>query len=74
MRVYAVMVLERHVGPVVELFHDPGTAALRAREVAEDYARSAEDIEEPEGFYGCTYYAEWGTEGDHVFVVEKEVL
>ena len=73
MTVYVVMVFERHTDPDVEVFTSGDAAVARAREIAEDYARSADDIEEPDGFYGCLYYAEWGTEGDHVWVDRREV-
>lgn len=73
MTVFVVMVFERHTGPDVEVFTSQGAAVARAREVAEGYARRIEDIEEPDGFYGYLYYASWGSEGDHIYVVEREV-
>lgn len=71
--VYAVMVFERHSDPDVEIFTSEPAAVARAREIAEDYARSPEDIEEPDDHYGWLYYAGWGTEGDHVWVDRREV-
>lgn len=69
--VYVVMVFERHSGPDVELFADQDAAVERAKNIAEEYARRPGDIEEQD--YGHIYYADWGSEGDHVFVIDREV-
>lgn len=73
MTVFVVMVFERHVDPDVEVFTTQDAAVARAREIAQGYAGAPEDIEEPDGFYGCLYWAGWGTEGDHCHVETREV-
>lgn len=73
MTVYAVMVFERHIDPDVELFTVQADAVARAREIASDYARGPDDIEESESPTGWLYYARWGAESDHVFVIEREI-
>lgn len=73
MKVYAVMIHERHSDPEVELFAQQDDAVGWAREEATSWLRDGEELDEPEGFYGYLYYGSWSGEGEYVAVVEKEV-
>lgn len=75
--VYVVMVLDRHTDPEPELYATRDSAIARARSIAR--GSSGWSVAHDEGLTasmaaaGWLYHAEWGHEGDYVFVVQREV-
>lgn len=81
MKVYAVVILDRHVDPDVELFSHEADAIGRARALVQEYAHPdyPDDVDEvltPAMREGdpWLYYGSWSEESDDcVFVVEREI-
>lgn len=69
--IYIVIVHERHSDIDAVPFPDQDAANAYARSTAEHYARGPGDIE----VWGNheLYSASWGSEGDHVFVVARQL-
>lgn len=72
-KVYIVIVDDRHVDLEPTPFADPDAAVEYARETARSYALRPEDFEE-ESVKGRLYHATYSVEGDSVWVVEKEMV
>lgn len=75
--IYVVVINDRHVETEIEVFTDRTEAIAWAQEKVHDYAGYPEDIEESLNDAmvesGWQYYASYSPEGDHAFVVEKEL-
>lgn len=72
MKVYVLIVEDRHSDTDVQVFASADLAVARAKAVAAKYARSPEDIEERQ-IAGWIYFANYSCESDSVRVVEREV-
>lgn len=84
MKVYVAMTEDRHTDPEAEVFTTPDAAIAFARTRAEDWMSNAEGEDDDgvlrDDYYpheeqvdGTLYYAEYSTEGDSVWVIEKEL-
>lgn len=75
MKLYVVMMVDRHVDPDCEVFVKKEDALARAREFIEQIAHHPEILEPPQdpppGDW--LFYQRYGEEDDRVWVVEKEV-
>lgn len=71
MKLYVVMVNDRHTEPYAEIFSDPERAVEWARSKAKEWASNG-DYEE-EQVDGCLFCARYSCEGDAVWVIEKEL-
>jgi hypothetical protein len=71
MRIYVVMVADRHADPVPYLFTDPDVAVAYARQWAREHSLDGE-IEEDD-IDGWLYYATYSVESDSVWVLAKDV-
>ncbi len=71
-KLYVVMVNDRHTDPEPNVFSDPSAAVEYARATAKASARRDEDFEETP-VAGWLYHATYSVEGDSVWVVEKEL-
>ncbi len=79
MKVYVVVVNDRHADPEIKLFKDEQKALGYAEQAVQDTARHPEDIERDElnDFMkrdGWIYYVRYSCEGDYIVVYEREVL
>jgi hypothetical protein len=70
MRLYVVMIDDRHIDREPYVFDTPEAAIAAARQIAEDHAAHPEPREE-ETIEGWLFYLRYGVEGDAVWVVEK---
>ena len=75
MKIYIVIIEDRHTDPIACPFTDPDKAIAEARRIAKDYCEHEEDYEEfnygrDEGWL---FYAEYSCEGDSVHVVTTEL-
>ena len=70
--VYVAMICDRHADPEPYVFSSGAAAIEYARKKAHDGAHKPEDVEETP-IPGWLYYAAYSSEGDAVWVVEKEV-
>lgn len=79
MKVYIVMLQDRHIAPVVEVWADKDKAIADAREIAKDEASLYEHRYVEEELTpmmkrsGWLYYACFSSEGDSVHVQEVEL-
>lgn len=77
MKVYAVLIEDRHVDVDVELFRDPGDAVERALEVVREYVVDDELFFEPPNdsmrSAGWIFWYRWSEEGDDVRVQEVDL-
>ena len=75
--VYVVLVQDRHTDPEIEVFATEEAALAYAREQALDNAQDPESIEEtecdPDDVDGWVLTINYGTGGDHVTVMKKEI-
>lgn len=71
MKIYIVILQERHIDVDALPFSTRKAANDHARYLAEFYARGPEDVEE--WGTGELYHAGWGPEGDCVGVVKREL-
>lgn len=79
MKAYAVLVMERHSDPDVELFALERDAVTCARAIVRQYAHPEypDDVDETltdsmsKG--GWLYYGTWSPEGEYVIVIEREI-
>jgi hypothetical protein len=72
MKVYVVMICDRHCDPEPYVFETPEDAIAYARSEAVEGARVPENIVE-EHIPAWLYYARYSPEGDSVWVIEKDV-
>jgi hypothetical protein len=71
MKVFVTMVDETHADPIAYVFTTPEAAVAYAKIVCQEWARSAEDIEE-EPIGGWLYYARYSPESS-VWTFETEL-
>lgn len=71
MKVYLVILEDRHTDPQVEVFLSPETAIERAEEIVEEYDYEPEEPETDARQW--LFQATLSCEGDHVHVIEAEV-
>ena len=72
MIVYVAMDLDRHYDPTPVVFSTPEAAVAWARTEVHDRAQRPDDVEEYE-IAGHLYSGCYSSEGDSIFVIEKEV-
>jgi len=74
MKIYVVMVNDRHTDPEPYVFSTAERAIEYARQATQEYAHGPEDIDEtlppPAGWL---YSASYSVEDDSVWVIEKEL-
>lgn len=73
MKIYNVIVNDRHCEPFATPFLDEQKAINHAKFLANDYCNDKEDLEENENPDWCSYYACYSCEGDAVWITEHEV-
>ena len=73
MKVYVVVVLDRHYDPDVKLFTNLEQALAVAQDSALEINEHYASYLEQEDVEGWLFYANCSEEGDYVFVVEKEL-
>ena len=73
MKVYIVMVKDRHTDPGAFPFSNPEQAIEEARRIAKDWCSFDEDYEEEGQSDGWLFHARYSCEGDCIWVVEKEI-
>ena len=75
MKIYIVIIKDRHTDTTAHPFTDPGEAIDWARSKAKEYARQPEDYEEHDygKDEGWLFYADYSCEGDHTRVVTTEL-
>ncbi len=75
MKIYIVIIEDRHTDVTVHPFTTSETAISEAKRIAKEYCRYEEDYEEHD--YGkddgWLFYAQYSCESDHVRVVEVEL-
>ena len=72
MKVYVVVLEDRHIDIQVEVFKDRGEAIAEAKRQAKDGCRYGEDYKE-HNYDGWEFHADFSCEGDCVFVKEVEL-
>ena len=72
MKLWIVVVIDRHVDPMIEAWTDPGAAVERCKFLALE-AADPEDIEGSQ-IDGWLYHCSMGGEGDHAYVFESELM
>lgn len=72
MKLYVLLIEDRHCDPQVRLFQDRDKAVATAIQVAEEYCHEKGDIEML-NVAGWIYFATYSCEGDSVRVTEEEV-
>jgi hypothetical protein len=72
MKIYSILIRDRHSDPTIELSTDREEAKLRAHELAKKYARFPEDIEIVP-IRGWVLHINYSCEGDSVTVHEHEL-
>ena len=72
MKIFVVMVNDRHCDPEPYLFGTAEAAIGYARTAATEYARTPGDVEETP-VNGWLFHARYSAEGDSVWVLEKEL-
>ena len=73
MKIHVAMIADRHSDPEPELFTYLENAIQYVRKWAQENASRPEDFEEPTVPEDWLYYATYSTEGDSVWVLEKEL-
>lgn len=73
MKIYLVMIQDRHTDAEAIPFSTAARAVAYARKVATESARQLEDFEELEVPEDWLYYAKYSVESDCVWVVEKDL-
>lgn len=75
MKIYIVIISDRHSDTEVRPFYNPNEAVTAARDLAKSYCRYKEDYEEEQlgRDIGWLFYATYSCEGDHVHVVTAEM-
>lgn len=71
MKLYLVMVEDRHTDPAAFVFSTPEAAIEDAKRRAREYAYNQADIDESNPPDGWLYRARYSVEGDCVWVVER---
>ena len=79
MKIYIVVIDDRHCDTDVKPFSDKEKAIEYAKEQVQSNARQPEDIDEPElnasmVKEGWVYYATYSCESDSVTVIERELI
>ena len=72
MKIYCVIIEDRHFEVEIEAWADKDAAITRARSLAKKYCRFEEDYEERQ-LANWVFYAAYSCESDFVRVVECEV-
>lgn len=72
MKVYALIIDDRHSDTDVQVFSTPESAVDAANAIATEYALRPEDIQ-GENYDGFLLWIRYGVEGDHVAVLEREL-
>jgi hypothetical protein len=73
MKIYAVIIEDRHTGTIIRAFSQAEKAVAYAKEIAFDYSSECpEDFEELK-VAGLLYFATYSWEGDSVRVIEVEL-
>lgn len=73
MKVYTVLIEDRHSDAEVKVFNDKEDAINYARKTAKEYCRFPEDYEE-RVIADWIFFAEYSCESDSVRVEEKEII
>lgn len=77
--VFVVVINERHSDTDVELFVSAQAAVIYARKLVREYAHPDypgdvdETLSESMRKSDWLYYGKWSGEGEHIFVVEREI-
>lgn len=71
MKIFTLLVNDRHTDPEIHLFNDKDLALDKSREIATTLSWNSLYTEVD--LDGYIFYAEYTTEGDYVRVEEKEV-
>lgn len=72
MKVYAIIIDDRHSDTDVEVYADRERAIERARALAKEYCRREEDYQELQ-IADWVFHAEYSCESDSITVLEKEL-
>ena len=72
MTVYVILLEDRHIDPVVEVWADKDAAIERARSMAQEACRFPDDYGE-EQIADWIFYARYSCENDRVRVTEHEI-
>lgn len=73
MKVYIVMIQDRHADTEAHPFSTPELAIAFARQAVQDNARHSEDIEEHEPPTPWLFYATYSVESDSAWIVPREI-
>lgn len=72
MKIYAVLIEDRHANPEIEVFENKVEAVDRAKGLASQYCSHIDDLKEC-NIEGWIYYVEYSCESDSVRVTEHEL-
>ena len=72
MKVYVLLINDRHADPEIQVFTTPEAAIAAAKAAVTEYARHSEDIEEKQ-IADWLYFATYSCENDYVRVTECEI-
>jgi len=73
MKIYNILVQDRHCDPEIESHANKEMAIAKARDIAKKSCRSEENYEEHD-FKGCLFYANYSFESGNVTVIETELI
>lgn len=73
MKVYILIINDRHSDIDVEVFSDKEKSITQAKALAKKYCRHEDDYEERK-VADWIFYAQYSCEGNSITVLEKEVL
>lgn len=71
MKIYVVIVQDRHSDIEIKLFANKEQAIDKARQLAHEYCSHKEDYEEDLECRGWVFFVRYSCEGDNIRVIEK---